>query len=476
MGPVSFFRCRSALVLACNSLCLIFAGDLCAGVAPEVDWTVLLPSNFPEGRGIVNTSDGGFIVSGNGLLKTDELGDVSWGNDFEDGTLYPGPAVRQLKDGSYIVGGTFYGNGQPTFVTTQDLAIIKVDPQGKTLWQRAFGGEGEDAGFAIESTADGGYAVTGHNGGLLYIVRTDGNGNLLWEATYGDGGGNSIQETSDSGFIVLGVRSEGAFLLNVDEKGNSLWEKLLSEDGVTLNGAGVVRLTADGGFLVAGVAQESGGAASFLWRTDAEGNLLWRNRFPGPAGLCWLASFELTSDGGAVAVGSVQVPREGHVYGEVDVYVVRINQAGELLWEKRLETPDVDSGHGVVQTPDGGYAIITKGQIDPGRRYASLIKLRPELPSGEPLLRRGDARGDGVVDLSDAVFTLNYLFLGGSQPSCLDSSDTDDDGVVNIADGIGVLQFLFLGGEPPSSPGPYTCGTDPTPDTLSCRRLDSCGG
>jgi hypothetical protein len=80
---------------------------------------------------------------------------------------------------------------------------------------------------------------------------------------------------------------------------------------------------------------------------------------------------------------------------------------------------------------------------------------------------RGDSNGDGDVNLSDAQFTLGYLFLGDAQPTCMDAADADDDGGVNITDAVATLRSLFLGGgslAPPSA----TPGFDPTPDDLDC--------
>ena len=69
------------------------------------------------------------------------------------------------------------------------------------------------------------------------------------------------------------------------------------------------------------------------------------------------------------------------------------------------------------------------------------------------------------LDLSDAVFTLNYLFGGGATPPCLDAADANDVGSVDLSDPIYSLQFLFQGG--PDIPPPYPApGTDPTADAL----------
>lgn len=80
---------------------------------------------------------------------------------------------------------------------------------------------------------------------------------------------------------------------------------------------------------------------------------------------------------------------------------------------------------------------------------------------------RGDSNDDGIVNISDAVFTLSFLFIGDEQPECLAATDANDDGSANITDVILTLNFLFLGNEAPAAPFPGP-GEDPTPD-LGCR-------
>lgn len=82
--------------------------------------------------------------------------------------------------------------------------------------------------------------------------------------------------------------------------------------------------------------------------------------------------------------------------------------------------------------------------------------------------RRGDGNNDGQVDLSDAVTTLGYLFLGSEPPVCLDAADANDSGELDVTDAIFTLGVLFLGqgSFPPPSPA---CGIDPVADGLDCR-------
>jgi hypothetical protein len=100
------------------------------------------------------------------------------------------------------------------------------------------------------------------------------------------------------------------------------------------------------------------------------------------------------------------------------------------------------------------------------------------LDAGEsplPQFRRGDANDDGAVNIADAAFVLNFLFLGGPTPVCLDAADANDDGGANIADGSFILNFLFLGGPDPPAPGTQ-CGPDASDDALEACASVRCPG
>ena len=79
---------------------------------------------------------------------------------------------------------------------------------------------------------------------------------------------------------------------------------------------------------------------------------------------------------------------------------------------------------------DGGAASL---QVQPGAYFL-----------------RGDANTDGSMDISDPVFTLTHLFLGGPEPRCFDAADANDDGQMNLSDSIFSLSALFTGGSPGS--------------------------
>jgi hypothetical protein len=84
---------------------------------------------------------------------------------------------------------------------------------------------------------------------------------------------------------------------------------------------------------------------------------------------------------------------------------------------------------------------------------------------------RGDADGNGSIDINDPVTVLNWLFLGGDRPMCMEAADVNGTRDVNIADPVYLLSFLFLDGSPPPAPFPE-CGMAPSP--LGCADPGSC--
>jgi PKD repeat protein len=89
---------------------------------------------------------------------------------------------------------------------------------------------------------------------------------------------------------------------------------------------------------------------------------------------------------------------------------------------------------------------------------------------GGPTFRRGDVDSNGVVEITDAVKLLGYLFLGGGTPECLEAGDTDNNGNIDITDAVTNLGYQFLGQAPPAAPGPLNCGPDPADPMLGCTK------
>jgi hypothetical protein len=146
------------------------------------------------------------------------------------------------------------------------------------------------------------------------------------------------------------------------------------------------------------------------------------------------------------------------------------------------EVPVLEFELRIRESVAAGYKTELEFREDSGNRiYAGGEEITPILassfvfvngriniiPDGTPFVR-GDSNVDEHVDISDAQYTLNFLFLGAGRPRCLDAADANDDGRVDISDPVATLGYLFLGSGslPPPRGSP---GQDPTPDSLDCR-------
>ncbi len=143
-----------------------------------------------------------------------------------------------------------------------------------------------------------------------------------------------------------------------------------------------------------------------------------------------------------------------------------------------LEAPDLhlEAGSPALDagTADGAPATDLEGRARPcGSSVDIGAYEQGDCPIGVSFIR-GDSNADGKVDISDAVFTLAHLFLGGTSPSCMKSADGNKDERVDLSDGVYVLNYLVLGGPTPAPPYP-ACGQDAAPGGPTCESHAPCG-
>ncbi len=185
----------------------------------------------------------------------------------------------------------------------------------------------------------------------------------------------------------------------------------------------------------------------------------WRRTIRTMALVVMLATVGLAL--GGPGSGDVEIPVSSFPGGGGSHSVVLAS--GELL--------DVDFSVGLAMgaegTGTGDYSLSSGFQVQ--REAAE----EGSGPVGTPF-RRGDANGDGLFNIADAIATLGFLFSGGAL-NCADAADCNDDGLNDVADAITLLGSIFSGGGAPPAPGPNSCGIDPTDDALDCETYNSCG-
>ena len=336
-------------------------------------------SGSDQGFSVHQTTDGGYVVTGYKsysntdydvwLIKTDENGDTLWTKTF-GGELYEaGSSVWQTKDEGYVITGSKFST-----VTDYDVWLIKTDENGDTLWTKTFGGELSETGSSVWQTKDEGYVITGSKLSPVtdydvWLIKTDTNGDTLWTKTYGgtlSDRGLSVQQTTDEGYIIAGFTSsfgsglEDAWLIKTDAEGDTLWTKTFGGELSELGSS--VQQTLDGGYVLVSPTYSFGHGGSDIWlvKTDAYGDTLWTKTY-GENLSDWGRSVEQTSDGGYIITGYTTSSWDG----SDDVWLIKTDLEGNMLWTKTYGGNLSDWGRSVEQTSDGGY-IITGSTISFG--------------------------------------------------------------------------------------------------------------
>jgi len=166
--------------------------------------------------------------------------------------------------------------------------------------------------------------------------------------------------------------------------------------------------------------------------------------------------------------GEGNTARPDGIFPQTESYSIELG-----CWYPRLDmaAPRHGIGSAVVEIGLVPHILIPGGSPVQGFGVTDVHDaFLPGTPPWESdiVFRRGESNRDGTLDLSDAVFTLFWLFIATSEIPCEDALDANDDGALDIADPIYTLEYLFTGGMPPPPPGPDLPGVDPTADKLTC--------
>jgi hypothetical protein len=301
----------------------------------------------------------------------------------------------------------------PSFLWYAMTSCKKTPPiaakKPEIVWFQTYGGKYDDWCGQAQETADGGYVIVGTSDSFpvlnrnIYLIKTDKDGNMMWSKEYGskysNEKGNAVQQTSDGGYIIageietyddVGWRRYYTYLLKTDSLGDTLWigkyESHHYDQDIS------VLQTKDGGYIVLG---------RKLIKVDAEGKEEWEKSYEG-------YDIQGTSDNGFIIAGRNEISKSGHVVYP-DLYITKINECGDLLWQKIYGGRYGEEGFSVQQTKDGGYIVV--GEKDSYGAGVFDVYLLKTDKNGDTLWTRtyggeDDDVGNSVLQTSDGGYII----------------------------------------------------------------------
>jgi hypothetical protein len=306
-------------------------------------------------------------------------------------------------------------------------------------WVRYYGENQENTGIDILQAQEGGYYILGgtsqdkNQQGGIYLMKVDEAGEILWQKTYGGKGfdvGLAASQTMDGGIVIAGQTasfSKGdmdAYLIRVDKDGVELWSKAYGSPKDEM--ATSVFQTEDGGYVLVGNSVDSdlfvadpgaagyGGLAGlsniYVVKTDSEGNLLWSQVYESEKNM--ISGGLPTFDDGILVLATIMYyPQEDN-----DIYLMKLDNNGSELWS-RVWDQEALAGYDFTSTSDGYYLIsgaYEKGDGTP----ADLLLMKVDAEGHEIWMQKFGRPnlyefGKSVIETSDG----GYLVAGSSTAS-----------------------------------------------------------
>lgn len=285
------------------------------------------------------------------------------------------------------------------FLSILSFTFINAQNIPELVWSKTFGGSGEEFGYDVISSNDGNLMVIGmtesNNGDVsanqggedFWVVKLNQSGNIIWQKSYGgsqDEYALKIIPGVDGGYVLVGRSKssdgnvsgnqglEDIWIVKIDESGTILWEK--SYGGSLTDYPSKIIKTQDQGYLVIGttnsndgdVTNSNGGYDVWVLKLDVNGNLVWQKNYGGSSAESGVSVVQLPDN--SYTIGSNSYSADGDVgdnYGSTDYWVFRIDSFGNLIWSQNYGGTDSDEIY-EMSLVSGGLLILGRTQSNDG--------------------------------------------------------------------------------------------------------------
>lgn len=336
--------------------------------------------NWEWCRDIIEISTGGFAMTGfsdptgstNGghlwLVRIDEDGTQLWNRTFTDDVSSGNSLVESSSGGFAIAGSLDFSNP-----LHKEMLFVRTDSDGNHLWNRTYCGPESANCFDMIECSGGGFALLGwENAGDNFdfsLIRIDADGNQLWNQTYGfDGkeypGLHGLVQCSDGGFAMAGNTlsfdsDSQVYVVRTDSNGNEIWNRTLGEPGWE-TATSIVTVGSE--FQILAQRIDTNQQLSLLWviRINADGTVVWERTY-GSASRMGLAETMIQCSNGGFALAGYGGDPINQIGG---AWLLRIDDNGNLLWDQLYDRSDRDEIFAIIECSDGGFAMAGQTEVD----------------------------------------------------------------------------------------------------------------
>lgn len=348
-------------------------GRAYGGTNNDAAWATCI---FPGGGGyaiVGRTRSSGAGSNDMYVLRINEAGRLIWSRTLGAERQDQAQWVEPTGDGGIVVLG--YGYTNPGGKGRHDFKLTKLDRQGEIIWEKVYGAIARDVGFCVKPTNDGGYAMLGYtrsfgNKGDFYLVKADAEGNKEWAQSYVSpfvDYGHEVHQTADGGYLLFGSESGFFFpsqidhhkahadllLIKTDANGNEQWRRQFGSQKHELGRA--LEPAPGGGWYLFGSTQGFGEGSfdMYLVRMDSAGNGMWHKTYGGPD-YDYGTSMEVDADGNLYLLGTSNTL--GNT-GSPDIYLVKADSGGAPIWSITIGEAGAEYGQHVRALPEGGCIL-----------------------------------------------------------------------------------------------------------------------
>lgn len=358
------------------SFCLLFLvfANLCYGQSAQI---ILGTPENEENYPMIRLANGDYVFAGNTknagfggkdvlVTRTDAAGNLIWSKQYGGGGDETAISISETSDGGFVVGG----EGFSTDVNGQAF-LFKVDGSGAMQWWKEYGDAFYDITYSVLGLADGSII----SAGLMevapidydaFLMKTDANGDTLWTKVIGLPGiehAVNVIQTSDSGFIFCGKAlgiGQGVcdcWFVKTDMNGDTLWTSVIGGQGWDES---MDIIEQPNGYIVCGGSNSEGNSDydMILMQLDFSGNLVWVKQYGGIHVEDAYCVQEVPGEGYVLA-GYTETYSYSNSRGtdSSNAYLIKTNYTGDTLWSMVYGGTLKEECFSVALVPTVGYTL-----------------------------------------------------------------------------------------------------------------------